>query len=119
MNMLIDKYFWLESLIPIFCLICFWLLSQRYLKNTNKRGYLFGFGFSVLGLFFIFCIWFFVIRFSSQIQCESAYGEMALDPKMCDNPGEGLLMFIQIPVLIFSWLVISVLSIYKLRPLRG
>lgn len=113
-----DKYFWIETLIPVFFLVVVSLFSQNYLKKRDKRGYHFGFGLAFLGLILMLFTWIIVMRIASQIQCQTAYGEMASDPKMCDNPGEGLLVLIQVPVLVIAWFIFSILNIYKLRPLK-
>lgn len=64
------------------------------------------------------CVWLFISRYTNQLQCEAAYGEMASDPKMCENAAAGLGLIVQIPFLFLAWLTISILAAFKLRPLH-
>jgi hypothetical protein len=113
-----DKYFWAEMLAPMFFLVGLWLTSQVFFRKYNKRGYRWSAVFSGLALLLMFFVWFFVSRYSNQFQCEAAYGEMASDPKMCDNPAAGFAAIIQIPFLLLAWLMISILAVFKLKPLN-
>lgn len=113
-----DKYFWAELLIPILFLGGLWLILQSFFRKLNKRGYRWSLVFSVLSLFLMAYVWLHVSRYSNHLQCVAAYGEMASDPKMCDNPAAGFGVMVQMPFLLVAWMAVSIFSFFKLRPLR-
>lgn len=113
-----DKYFWAELLIPIFCLGGLWLIMQSFFRKLIVRGYLWSLVFSILSLFLMAFVWIYVSRYSNHLQCVAAYGEMASDSKMCDNPAGGFVVMVQMPFLLMAWMAISIFSFLKLRSLR-
>lgn len=112
-----DKYFAMELSAPLVSSALIIWAAIFYSRRSVKRGYHLGIAFSVLTLAAMFTTWLHVGRYSNQLQCEAAYGHLAADPNMCDNPGSGLLVvFFQLPILLGVWLVISTFLLKKFMP---
>ncbi len=112
-----DMYFWSEILFPIFILIGFWFSSQFLLRKFKKQGLRWTALFSLASLILMVCVYVYFLKYSSQLQCVAAYGEMVSDTRMCDNPAAGLGMMLQFPILVLAWIVSSVFAAFKLTPL--
>lgn len=108
-----DKYFIAEISVPIVFLLGFWFISHRLLRKFNKRGARWNFLFSILSLFLMICVWFLIAHYSGRLQCEAAYGRMASEPKMCDNPATGFHSMLQVPIIFFAWLAVAILAAFK------
>lgn len=113
-----NKFFWLEVLLPILLSIILYMAAKTLLSKFQKRGYQWGALFSVVALFLMVIVWLAVSRCVIRIKCEAAYDHFASDPKMCDNPANGILAIVQMPILLVAWISISGIAIFNLRPLK-
>ena len=113
-----DKFFWLEVAVPIFLTAVMYSVFKSLLSKFQKSGYKWGILFSIVALFFIVFVWIYASRYFNSIQCEVAYGDLASDPKMCDNPANGISAFFQIPILMIAWISVSVFAFFKLNMLK-
>lgn len=113
-----DKFFWLEVTLPILITGLFSLAVTSLFRKFQKRGYLWGALHSAIALLFLVFTWIVVCRYANSIQCEAAYGDLASDPKMCDNPAGGMALILQFPLMVIAWISVSVFSLVRLKPLK-
>ncbi len=117
-----DKFFWLELIIPIVITGIFLAATIRLFFGSKVLSYKWGAFLSLFSLLSLFCLWIYVSREVNSFQCFQAYGDLASDPKFCDNPANGFRALIQMPLLIIAWIGFSILVFFKLKkvaPTRG
>jgi hypothetical protein len=103
-----NLHFWIELAVPTFFSVIMYFVFKFLLRKLQKRGFKWGLLFSVLSMFLMSLTWMYVSRYTNNLECIAAYGELASDPKMCDNPGRGIMLIFQMPLLILTWLLISI-----------
>lgn len=107
----------MELLVPIIMTAVLGFFAQGWLRKKDRQGYRFGMALSFFSFVTIVAIWLCVGRYLISIQCEAAYGAASSDPRMCDNPANGIMAIFQMPILLLAWIVISGVVIFRLKPI--
>ncbi len=111
------KYFLIELMTPIVCLLIFYFIYSYTLNKFNKRGWLWGALFVFASAALMAFAWIHAGDYSKELQCVSAsYPDAALNPNPCSDPDDGINALVQTPMLITIWAAMAAFVIIRLRP---